>query len=248
MAQRISRDEQGRQRRATRGRGGRNCATTTFSSSRTTTSASSFHGQARRNGGALRLRRGPPGPRMSRQRIRRAPAGQQHRQRQAHRRGCVASSQFLSVSFRSRPRALRRRAGLIEEADKVGAAGWTKTHHTQRLIPIERIAPETDLEQLARKVVDEQLPKARRLGSSRTRFASFRVHHEEHSPAMHLHKADVEKMVADMVPEDSYRVDLERPDRVILVVVAGGSAMMSVVADGNRTRSTTTFTSTPPRT
>ena len=27
----------------------------------------------------------------------------------------------------------------------MGAAGWTKTHHTQRLIPIERIAPETDL-------------------------------------------------------------------------------------------------------
>ena len=108
----------------------------------------------------------------------------------------------------------------------MGAAGWTKTHHTQRLIPIERIAPETDLEQLARKVVDANFPKLDDAGRS-TPLASFRVHHEEHSPAMHLHKADVEKMVADMVPEDSYRVDLERPDRVILVVVAGGSAMMT---------------------
>lgn len=26
---------------------------------------------------------------------------------------------------------------LIEEADKVGAEGWTKTKHTQRIIPVE---------------------------------------------------------------------------------------------------------------
>lgn len=110
----------------------------------------------------------------------------------------------------------------------MGAAGWTKTQHTQRLIPVERIAPETDLEQLARKVVDANFPKLDDANRS-TPLASFRVRYEEHSPATHLHKADVEKMVADMVPEDSYRVDLEKPDRVILVVVAGGSAMMSVV-------------------
>ena len=45
---------------------------------------------------------------------------------------------------------------------------------------------------------------------------------------MHLHKMDVEKKIADLVPKVSYRVDLENPDRVgILVVVAGGSAMLS---------------------
>ena len=27
-------------------------------------------------------------------------------------------------------------AGLIEEADKVGAAGWTKTKHARRIIPV----------------------------------------------------------------------------------------------------------------
>jgi hypothetical protein len=28
----------------------------------------------------------------------------------------------------------------------VGAVGWTKTKHAKRIIPVERIAPETDLE------------------------------------------------------------------------------------------------------
>ena len=41
---------------------------------------------------------------------------------------------------------------LIEEADKVGAAGWTKTSHTARLIPVESIAPEYDIEALAAKM------------------------------------------------------------------------------------------------
>lgn len=44
---------------------------------------------------------------------------------------------------------------IIEEADKTGAEGWTKTKHTQRIIPCEMIAPETDLEQLARKIVNK---------------------------------------------------------------------------------------------
>ena len=39
-------------------------------------------------------------------------------------------------------------AGLIEEADKVGAAGSTKTKHARRIIPVERIAPEADLDAL----------------------------------------------------------------------------------------------------
>ena len=48
-------------------------------------------------------------------------------------------------------------------------------------------------------------------------------------PGDALHATDVMRRVADFVPKDSYRVDLESPERTILVVVAGGSAMMSVV-------------------
>lgn len=46
---------------------------------------------------------------------------------------------------------------------------------------------------------------------------------------MHLHKLDVEKMISDMVPGDSYKVSLHKADFTILCIVAGGSAMMSVV-------------------
>jgi tRNA(Ser,Leu) C12 N-acetylase TAN1 len=123
-----------------------------------------------------------------------------------------------------------RHPGLIEEADKVGAAGWTKTEHTQRLIPIERIAPEANLDELAAKIIAEHFPPVAPLDRPAA-LPSFRVHYEEHSPAMHLHKMDVEKKIADLVPKESYRVDLENPDRVILVVVAGGSAMLSVVRE-----------------
>ena len=49
-------------------------------------------------------------------------------------------------------------SALIEEVDKVGAEGWTKTKHTQRIIPVERIAPETSLEELAKKIVEEHFP------------------------------------------------------------------------------------------
>ena len=45
---------------------------------------------------------------------------------------------------------------------------------------------------------------------------------------MHLHARDVETRVANLVPPE-YEVRLDRPDRVVLVVVAGGSVMMSVV-------------------
>jgi len=73
------------------------------------------------------------------------------------------------------------------------------------------------------------------------------VHYEEHSPAVHLHKLEVETMVADMVPGDSYKVnpmlqtlkpepfalkpkvDLQKAQRTILVLTAGGSVCMSVV-------------------
>jgi len=54
-----------------------------------------------------------------------------------------------------------------------------------------------------------------------------KVSYEEHSPAKHLHKTETEKMVADLVP-DHYDVRLHDPDLTILVIVAGGSAMLAV--------------------
>jgi hypothetical protein len=60
-------------------------------------------------------------------------------------------------------------------------------------------------------------------------LTTFRVHFEEHSPALHLKKLEIAKKIADLVPEDSYKVDLKHADLVILCVVAGGCAMMSVV-------------------
>jgi hypothetical protein len=119
-------------------------------------------------------------------------------------------------------------AEIIEEADKVGAAGWTKTKHTQRIIPVERLAPETDLDRLAEVVIEKHFPVIP-VSDRPDPLPSFRVSYEEHSAAMHLHGTDVMKRVADLVPKDSYRVDLETPERTILVVVAGGSCMMSVV-------------------
>jgi len=119
---------------------------------------------------------------------------------------------------------------LIEEADKVGAAGWTKTSHVQRLIPVERVAPEFDLDRLAAAVIDEHFPRVKTTDDVKPghKLPTFRVHYEEHSAAMHLHKIDVEKKVADMVPSD-YEVNLNDPTLTILVSVAGGSCMMSVV-------------------
>ena len=112
----------------------------------------------------------------------------------------------------------------------MGAAGWTKTQHTSRIIPVDRLAPERDLDELAKKIIDEQFPEV----PSDKRpdlLPSFSVLYEEHSAAMHLNSLDTAKRVADFVPKDSYRVDLDAPDRTILVVVAGGSAMVSVVSE-----------------
>jgi hypothetical protein len=123
--------------------------------------------------------------------------------------------------------------GLIEESDAVGGPdakgeAWTKTAHTRRIIPIERIAPETDFDELAEKVISWHLPELPPEKRKDT-LTTFRVHFEEHSPALHLKKLEIAKKIADLVPEDSYKVDLKHADLVILCVVAGGCAMMSVV-------------------
>ena len=190
---------------------------------------------------------------MPRQRVRRAQARQQHRQRPHDRRRCADGpgtprvsrhllfspnrrlSEHNTRSYDELPSADRasspsNRADLIEEADKVGAAGWTKTSHVQRLIPVERVAPEFDLDRLAAAVIYEHFPRVKTTDDVKPghKLPTFRVHYEEHSAAMHLHKIDVEKKVADMVPSD-YEVNLNDPTLTILVSVAGGSCMMSVV-------------------
>jgi hypothetical protein len=131
-------------------------------------------------------------------------------------------------SFADRRRPLTTHPDLIEEADKVGAAGWTKTSHVQRLIPVERVAPEADLDRLAAKIIDSHFPRVKPGDDLNKKLPSFRVHYEEHSAAMHLRKMDVEKKIADMVPSD-YPVNLNDPTTTILVSVAGASCMMSVV-------------------
>jgi hypothetical protein len=70
-------------------------------------------------------------------------------------------------------------AAIVEEADKVGAEGWTKTAHTQRIIPVEAVAPEMEYLTLAKKIVDTHFPAPGRIGDPVT----FAVRYEEHSPA-----------------------------------------------------------------
>jgi hypothetical protein len=99
--------------------------------------------------------------------------------------------------------AQKDKAG-VEGVDKI-SSGWThEAKHVQRIIPVERIAPETDLEQLAKKIVEEHFP-ALAPADRPEPLSSFRVHYEEHSAALHLHKFDVEKMIADMVRVSSMR-------------------------------------------
>jgi hypothetical protein len=123
--------------------------------------------------------------------------------------------------------------GIIEASDWAGVGdGFPNVSHVSRLIPVQRIAPETEVEALAKKVVAEHFP-ALDSPEGTKRWANgglptFAVRYEEHSPAMHLHARDVETRVANLVPPE-YEVRLDRPDRVVLVVVAGGSVMMSVV-------------------
>ena len=105
--------------------------------------------------------------------------------------------------------------------DRIGAV-----HHHESATLI----PSLFLDRLAAAVIDEHFPRVKTTDDVKPghKLPTFRVHYEEHSAAMHLHKIDVEKKVADMVPSD-YEVNLNDPTLTILVSVAGGSCMMSVV-------------------
>ena len=110
--------------------------------------------------------------------------------------------------------------------------GWTKTSHTARLIPVESIAPEYDIETLAAKIINEHFPTMDSAAGTH-RWAhgglpTFACTTRNTPPTMPPPPMDVEKKIADMVPKE-YEVNLTNPELTILVVVAGGSAMMSVV-------------------
>ena len=114
-----------------------------------------------------------------------------------------------------------------------GGQGWRcgldRNIHTARLIPVESIAPEYDIETLAAKIINEHFPRMDSAAGTHRWAARFavRVHYEEHSREAML-AMGVEKKIADMVPKE-YGVNLTNPELTILVVVAEGSAMMSVV-------------------
>jgi tRNA(Ser,Leu) C12 N-acetylase TAN1 len=108
-----------------------------------------------------------------------------------------------------------------------------KAPHVARILPVERIAPETEIDQVALSVIGEHFPKidspeGTAKWASENGLPTFRVRYEEHSPAMHLSSVEIQRRVADLVPDD-YAVDLRAPDETVLVVVAGGSVLMSVV-------------------
>ena len=133
---------------------------------------------------------------------------------------------------------------LVKEIDRTlddaaAFAAFTKTAvapvapHVARVLPVERVAPEADIDLIARSVIREHFPavstpEGTAKWASDTGLPTFRVRYEEHSPAAHLSSTTVARRVADLVPDD-YAVDLAAPDETVLVVVAGGSALMSVV-------------------
>ena len=133
---------------------------------------------------------------------------------------------------------------LVKEIDRslddaAAFAAFTKTAvaplapHVARVLPVERVAPEADIDLIARSVIREHFPavstpEGTAKWASDTGLPTFRVRYEEHSPAAHLSSTTVARRVADLVPDD-YAVDLAAPDETVLVVIAGGSALMSVV-------------------
>lgn len=116
---------------------------------------------------------------------------------------------------------------IMQEVEK--GEGWTRTQHVARIIPVEGIVPEGEWKELAKLITNKHFPAKPIAPAAGHPLPTYRVHYEEHSPATHMHSKDVAETVAGMVPTDCYKVNLKEADRTILCVVAGGSAMMSVV-------------------
>ena len=115
---------------------------------------------------------------------------------------------------------------LVDECRE--GADWVQPTHVARVVPIERCAAELDLPALAKEIVGRHFPP-RDDDDDDAEPITFEVHFENHQPLYRYHASDVNRIVASFVPEVGYKVDLKNPQKTILVINAGGSAMMSVV-------------------
>ena len=96
--------------------------------------------------------------------------------------------------------------------------------HLTRLLPVEATSGETPEEMgaMAARLIAAHFPHD-------GKPATFAVSVEQHSPVMHLDSRSVTDVIASIVPSPPYKVDLRNPDKTILVIVVGGSCLMSVV-------------------
>ena len=94
---------------------------------------------------------------------------------------------------------------------------------------MEKCASEFELNALASDVLARRFPP-RDVDADPIAFA---VRYEEHSAIRHFSSSDVNRIVAEHVPDVGYEVNLKKqtPKKTVLVVNAGGTMMMSVVDD-----------------
>ncbi len=114
---------------------------------------------------------------------------------------------------------------VVEECKK--GANWKQPTHVSRIVPVEKCASELELNALASDVLARRFPP-RDVDADPIAFA---VHYEEHSAIRHFSSSDVNRIVAEHVPDVGYEVNLKTPKKTVLVVNAGGTMMMSVVDD-----------------
>ena len=101
--------------------------------------------------------------------------------------------------------------------------------HVARVLPVERVAPEADIDLIARSVIREHFPRSLHTGGHREVGLRHWAAHVPRALRGALaggapSSTTVARRVADLVPDD-YAVDLAAPDETVLVVVAGGSAL-----------------------
>ena len=92
---------------------------------------------------------------------------------------------------------------------------------------MEKCASELELNALASDVLARRFPP-RDVDADPVAFA---VRYEEHSAIRNFSSSDVNRIVAEHVPDVGYEVNLKTPKKTVLVVNAGGTMMMSVVDD-----------------
>ena len=114
---------------------------------------------------------------------------------------------------------------IVQECQK--GADWKQPTHVSRIVPVEKCASEFELNALASDVLARRFPP-RDVDADPIAFA---VRYEEHSAIRHFSSSDVNRIVAEHVPDVGYEVNLKTPKKTVLVVNAGGTMMMSVVDD-----------------